>query len=203
MKLDVPLDLALFGISATAMLAYRMSQNQPCRHAKSDKSVNFGKTTRVEMHSSIRKMLFPGSSATIRKQCPPIIGLIFAASWCPDCSEIVPKTGKVAELDNSNLIDIYYVSSDKTEEEMLQFRPPFLFHIPFSDEATRSQLKRKFAVCAQKEMNDLGMSQRRHGIPTLVLLNAATGKILSENGTEDIMELSPKATLSKWSFLLS
>jgi nucleoredoxin len=204
MKLDVPLDLALFGISATAMLAYRMSKNQPCRHARTDKSVNFGKNTRVEMHPSIRKMLFPGSSDAI-KRCPPIIGLLFAASWCPDCSEIVPRTGQVAALDNSNLIDIYYVSSDTSENEMLQFKPPCMFHIPFSYDETRSQLKRKFAVCAQKEMNDLGigMSERKHGIPTLILLNAATGKILAEHATEDIVELSPRAALSKWSFLLS
>ena len=54
-------------------------------------------------------------------------------------------------------------------------------------------------------MKLLGMEQQRiHGIPTLILLNAKTGIVISEHGVDDVMQMnaSPREVLEKWKKLI-
>jgi hypothetical protein len=56
-------------------------------------------------------------------------------------------------------------------------------------------------------MTALQITTRRHGIPTLLLLNAATGIVVSETGVDDVMnniatESNPQAVLDQWKKLV-
>ena len=157
----------------------------------------------VDIHRSLREFL-PVT------QTPPIVGLLFSASWCPDCWPVVPAIGKVASAAAAAppLIEIFYVSSDKSQDEMMKFKPESLSYIAFENVPQRSALKKKFGTAAAKEMAELNMTTttRKHGTPTLILLNAASGEVLTENGVQDVMDntssSSPEAVLEKWKALL-
>jgi thiol-disulfide isomerase/thioredoxin len=49
----------------------------------------------------------------------PLVGLLFVASWCPDCLDAVPFVEKAAASTPPGSLRVYYVSSDRTEEEMI------------------------------------------------------------------------------------
>mmetsp|Transcript_13891 Transcript_13891/g.11861 ORF Transcript_13891/g.11861 Transcript_13891/m.11861 type:complete len:88 (-) Transcript_13891:120-383(-) len=71
--------------------------------------------------------------------------------------------------------------------------------VPFNDKRTRAMLKKEYGVCAKKEMEDLGMSdsQRKSGIPTLVVLskNRRTVKVF-DAGTD--IEKYGDAAVERW-----
>ena len=134
----------------------------------------------------------------------PVIGLLFAAGWCDDCWDTVPVIEKVAASRPLD-VKIHYVSSDRTEEEMIQFCNSKVFaSIPFGNELERSALKRHFQACAKKEMEHVGVKERKHGTPTLILLESATGRVLTTNGVEDCMKnaQSPEKAVEAWKSLL-
>jgi thiol-disulfide isomerase/thioredoxin len=166
------------------------------------------------VHSSITELLPSIDFTTVASiQKPPkVIGLPFAAKWCPDCTNVVPAIGKVMEVpvaadvsttakatdDNKNWLQKIYVSSDVDELSIQQFKPKHILHVPFDAIMERTKLKQKFAVCAAKEI-----TTRRHGIPTLLLLNAALGNVRSETGVDDVInniatEFNPQSVLNLW-----
>ena len=52
-------------------------------------------------------------------------------------------------------------------------------------------------------MKDVGVTERKNGIPTFILLETATGRILTEDGVNDVMNgTSPESTFEKWRGLL-
>lgn len=131
----------------------------------------------------------------------PIVGLYFCASWCDDCWKATPIVEKVIsnqtcddyhENDNDDtcFVEVVYVSSDATAEDMAAYRPRIFSEIPFENQQERANLKRHFGVCAKKEMAALGMSDsdRKHGTPTLILLESSTGRILTEYGVSNCMK---------------
>mmetsp|Transcript_19543 Transcript_19543/g.24633 ORF Transcript_19543/g.24633 Transcript_19543/m.24633 type:complete len:150 (-) Transcript_19543:55-504(-) len=121
-----------------------------------------------------------------------VIGLYFASSWCPDCTPITPKLRMMYEGQSSDKkLEVVYVSSDNTEEQMknsLSASHGQWSCIPF-DSAERSELKRKFGVCAGKEVRELGMSpsDRKFGIPTLILIDSKSEEILTYDGVNDLL----------------
>lgn len=165
------------------------------------------------VHTSVTEMISssiqtPSGSITVLGSPLPITGLLFAAGWCPDCTDIVPKIGSVVSIDQTNeqqqLLNIVYVGSDDDEESLLQFKPSVLKHIPIAAETERSDLKRKFRTCAAKEMKSLGISERQNGIPTLILLDSFTGQVLSEKGVDDVMKYDiPDRIIDAWKQLLA
>lgn len=131
----------------------------------------------------------------------PIVGLYFCASWCDDCWKATPIVEKVisnqtcddnheSDNDDTCFVEVVYVSSDATAEDMAAYRPRIFSEIPFENERERANLKRHYGVCAKKEMAELGMSDsdRKHGTPTLILLESSTGRILTEYGVSNCMK---------------
>jgi nucleoredoxin len=97
-----------------------------------------------------------------------VIGLYFSAHWCPPCTTFTPllvKTYEKLKADGKE-IEVVFVSSDK---DMGQFQEYFAtmpwLAIPPGD-------KRKAALSKRYEVE---------GIPTLVLLDGATGKEINAN----------------------
>jgi thiol-disulfide isomerase/thioredoxin len=175
------------------------------------------------VHSSITELLpsIDFTTASSIQQPPKVIGLLFAAKWCPNCTNVIPAIGKVMEVavaadvsttakatdDDKNWLQMIYISSDVDELSIQQFKPKYILHVPFDAIMERTKLKQKFAVCAAKEMTTLQITTRRHGIPTLLLLNAATGTVVSETGVDDVMnniaiESNPQAVLDQWEQLV-
>lgn len=130
-----------------------------------------------------------------------IVGLLFAAGWCGDCTPVIPKVAMVVEGQN-DLIQVVYVSSDRTPEQMVSFKPSVFAEIPF-DSPERDNLKRHFQVCAMKESGELGITNRKDGIPTLILLESSSGKVLTMKAVDDIVSGQAKeGLLKKWQALL-
>jgi nucleoredoxin len=145
----------------------------------------------------------------------PILALYFASSWCPDCTGVTPKLQEICSYskDNNNnnnqqLFDLIYVSSDYTEEQCKGNLPSSADCwgcVPFDRVEERSNLKRHFGACAAKEMSDLGMTSedRKSGIPTLILIDKRTGKMLTRDAVDDIEgERGSEAILQKWKEML-
>jgi hypothetical protein len=163
------------------------------------------------------------------KPMTPIIGFVFVAGWCPDCAPVFPvvaaimnlvrkqqenqcdhqqqqqqqQQGQQAKSASSQFgpsaIELVYVSSDHTKEEMDRLCPSNMCCIPFNDDddgtidpssgtttttttttttlplhLERNRLKRYFHTCAGKEKDILQMTNpydRQSGIPTIILLD--------------------------------
>ena len=221
------LDLVLFVATASALAGYyRYQQRRPVRRASTRLHVSFGVTGNDEnaakksdattvpavVSLSLLEELHVSSSSSTSSKTRPILGLLFAASWCPDCnasSGVVSAVGRVAAEHSRTVLDLVYVSSDTSEAELLQFKPQSMRHVPFDNVELRTALKRQFRTCASREVGDVLVSggghvlQRVHGIPTLILLDTATGRVLTTNGVEDVMNAdSPSQVLRKWKGML-
>lgn len=133
----------------------------------------------------------------------PLLGLFFAASWCPDCTAVTPSIDAFA-FDNKKNIQVVYISSDTSEAEMKEYVPSSFFVVPFDCEEERANLKRHFAVCAAKERGPLGMTseERKFGIPTLIILEKATGIVVTSDGVGDIMGSNGDSIVGKWKSVL-
>lgn len=90
--------------------------------------------------------------------------------------------------------EVVYVSSDRSEEEMIQCMRDShggWGFIPFNS-AERNELKMMFGACAMKEVKELGLKagERKFGIPTLILIDSKTEEVLSFQGIEEIADAS-------------
>lgn len=132
-----------------------------------------------------------------------VLGLLFAASWCPDCTDVVPAIGKCVEKVDKSFLEVFYVSSDRNDDEMKGFLPDSLNEIPFQMADQRRHLKQKYLTCAAKEMEELGLSNRDYGLPTLMLIEASSGRVLTQSAHEDVMNVSNAEEIVKqWKALL-
>ena len=133
---------------------------------------------------------FPSLEAPL--QSSRLVGVLFAASWCPDCTPIVPK------LNQLEGINVIYVSSDNTAEQMQDYMESIdsqFTLVPFEQTTERTQLKRFFGACAAKETREL-MVDRQYGIPTLFVLKE--GAIISDTGVDDVVRLGIEGAVAKW-----
>lgn len=157
---------------------------------------------------------FP-SLAPVFAAKPALIGLLFATAWCPDCWPVVPRVeglvkaaagatfASSGDASLSSDLAIVYISSDDSAAQMASYKPAVMAEIAFDNVNERSELKRLTETCAGKEMAAVGMTSRQHGTPTLILMNAATGAILTFDGVKDVMALdAPLDALAKWKALL-
>lgn len=94
-----------------------------------------------------------------------------------------------AQADNKKLFDLVYVSSDNDSDQMKGELEAGWDAIAFEKVEERSNLKKYFGVCAFKEMVGLGITseQRKGGIPTLILLEKETCKVLAADAIPDAM----------------
>lgn len=100
-----------------------------------------------------------------------VVGLYFSAHWCPPCRKFTPVLAKAYEKttkENFKNIAIIFLSSDRNQHEFDKYRKemPWLA-FPYSARKMKDELATKFGV---------------RGIPTLVLLDANTGEVLTTNG---------------------
>lgn len=110
--------------------------------------------------------------ADVRKN--DVVGLYFSAHWCPPCRGFTPElaaTYKKLKAANKKF-EIIFVSSDRSPEQFREYfaSMPWLA-LPFEDRALKAALSEKFEV---------------EGIPTLVLVEGATGKEISRDGREEV-----------------
>lgn len=132
--------------------------------------------------------------------------LYFAAAWCPMST---PVTERIDELFRDILlqppdedsprnllqrhgVSLVYVSSDRDQEEMEDYMKPNWMTVPFSS-PEREALKRRFATCARREMAELSMMDRKHEIPTLIVLSGPTHNVLTFHGVKDIQDFGVNA----------
>lgn len=141
-----------------------------------------------------------------------LVGLYFAASWCPQST---PVTEKLDELfrdvliqppatsnDNNEGVDtflqdqqhhlrkglsIVYISSDSDQDSMESYRKPNWFTVPFSNVDERSDIKRFYKTCAKRELSELGFERKRE-IPSLIILSGETRDVLTYDGIQDIRD---------------
>ena len=126
-----------------------------------------------------------------------LVGLYFAAQWCPMSTPVTQKLGQhfpdsvllPPPTQNTNpshhTFAIVYVSSDTTQEEMNQYVKPNWIAIPM-EEDERTALKKHFAVCAKRELEELDM-ERKFEIPSLFILDGATQGLITTNGAQDVL----------------
>ncbi|EQC40702.1 hypothetical protein SDRG_01775 [Saprolegnia diclina VS20] len=128
------------------------------------------------------------------------LALYFAADWCPDCRDFQPTLNEFYRQVNatSHELDIVFVGSDATEADQLaHFREkqgPWLM-IPFAD-PLRDELKRKYGVCAGKEKEAVGVTDRVGGIPSLVVVSP-TGNVVDLHGADKVAA-DGAAALQAW-----
>lgn len=126
-----------------------------------------------------------------------LVGLYFAAQWCPMSTPVTQKLGQhfpdtillPPPTQNANpshhTFAIVYVSSDTTQGEMNQYVKPNWIAIPM-EEDERMALKKHFSVCAKRELQELDM-ERKFEIPSLFILDGATHGLITTNGAQDVL----------------
>ncbi|KAL7524372.1 hypothetical protein ACHAXR_000550 [Thalassiosira sp. AJA248-18] len=133
-----------------------------------------------------------------------LVALYFAAAWCPMSTPVsfaldeafgkndmllTPKGGRKS-------LAIVYVSSDKTINEFNGYlHNRNWIAIPF-ESSQRSELKKHFSTCAHRELKELNID-RRHEIPTIIVIDSQTRGIITTNGADDVDEMGSNA-LDHW-----
>mmetsp|Transcript_36864 Transcript_36864/g.80587 ORF Transcript_36864/g.80587 Transcript_36864/m.80587 type:complete len:148 (+) Transcript_36864:31-474(+) len=105
--------------------------------------------------------------------------LYFSAGWCPDCVAFGPEITK-AHGELKDQVTVVYVPSETAQEEVTKAHTDNNWGawptVAVGDPAVAG-LKKLFGVCANKEMQGLGLTERKAGLPGLVLLGAG-GEVL-------------------------
>ncbi|POM66046.1 Hypothetical protein PHPALM_18154 [Phytophthora palmivora] len=126
-----------------------------------------------------------------------VLALYFAADWCPDCRAFQPALNKFYS-EASDDLDVIFVGSDASAKDQLAHfkdkQGPW-WMVPFEGE-TRTQLKRKFGVCAGAEVRELSPITRKGGIPTFVVIRP-DGEVVDFDAVNKIERDGIKA-LAKW-----
>ena len=103
-----------------------------------------------------------------------IVGLYFSAHWCPPCRGFTPVLAAAYTdlVQAGKSIQIVFVSSDKDQGSFDGYykEMPWLA-LPFSERETKAKLAEKYGIS---------------GIPTLVLLDGATGELKTKDGRGEI-----------------
>uniref|UniRef100_A0A0E0KEW1 protein-disulfide reductase n=1 Tax=Oryza punctata TaxID=4537 RepID=A0A0E0KEW1_ORYPU len=109
------------------------------------------------------------------------VALYFSASWCPPCRRFTPKLIEAYNelVSQGKNFEVVFVSGDKDQEAFDAYfaKMPWL-SVPFSDSECRANLNKRFKV---------------RGIPHLVILNATSGEVYTEDGFELVSEYGTEA----------
>lgn len=129
----------------------------------------------------------------------PYVALYFSAHWCPPCQRFTPILKDFYEEVNpesgAKQLEVIFISSDRSSEQWANYIKEAhgsWLTIPYEESEFRSSLKRKYQICAQSEMNDVGVEERRDGIPTLILIKP-DGESITYSGCEDVEKKGPTA----------
>lgn len=103
------------------------------------------------------------------------VGVYFSAHWCPPCRKFTPQLAQLyLRTLKAKGLEIVFVSSDKNETAFQEYHAqmPWLA-VPYSD---RNR---------QRELNDC---LKVDGIPTLVILDGATARIITTEGRDKVID---------------
>lgn len=147
-----------------------------------------------------------------------LVGLYFAASWCgmstpvsntleklfdpnaadSDATSLSNRILTSQDIDNEIHKDfsIVYISSDHTAEDMAQYARSNWMSVAF-DTPDRNDLKKHYKTCAQVEMEELEITSRKFQIPTLMIVDTVTHRVIPTNGVEDL-KVYGKLVLDHW-----
>jgi len=142
-----------------------------------------------------------------------IVLLYFAASWCKMSTPITelldekfgdillppPSSGQKLTGRQRRPISLVYVSSDETEQQMIQYTRKNWIDVPFPSEE-RTNLKKHFKVAAKREMEALDI-QRMYEIPTIIIVSGESHNVVTTHGVDDLKEKGSEA-LIHWIKLL-
>merc|ERR1711939_187558 len=120
-------------------------------------------------------------SALAEKQ---VVGLYFSAHWCPPCRGFTPKLAEAyKKISADKSFEIVFISSDRDEAAFASYHAemPFLA-LPFAERDVKKALSKRFKVS---------------GIPSLILLDGATGAVLSKDGRR-IIDSDPAGENFPW-----
>jgi len=104
------------------------------------------------------------------------VALYFSAHWCPPCRGFTPQLAeKYKTTLKEKSLEIVFVSSDKDESTFKEYfaEMPWL-SLPYSDRDTKAALSKRFKV---------------QGIPCLVILDGATGDLITREGRSKIDDM--------------
>lgn len=120
-----------------------------------------------------------------------VVGIYFSAHWCPPCKAFTPVLTKFynSMKATGRKFEVVFASSDKSQEQFDEYYGEMPWAaLPYGDKRI-AKLSSKFKV---------------RGIPTLVLLDAATGQLIQDAGRAKVMSDPegadfpwPKPTLSE------
>jgi len=113
------------------------------------------------------------------------VGLYFSAHWCPPCRGFTPKLAEIYSglVGAGKEFEIVFVSSDREEDAFREYfsEQPWLA-LPYSDRKLKNALSKKYKV---------------QGIPTLVIVDAQTGELITKDGRDAVMS-DPKGAEFPW-----
>jgi len=111
-----------------------------------------------------------GTTAAGTLTAARVLGLYFSAHWCPPCRGFTPKLVEAYRKIKGagNAFEIVFLSSDKSEQQFADYfsAMPWLA-MPYAMRDLKAGLSQMFDV---------------RGIPALILLDGATGKLISKDG---------------------
>lgn len=112
------------------------------------------------------------------------VAIYFSAHWCPPCRGFTPKLAEWYKNDlQGKGLEVVFVSSDRDEKSFGEYfgEQPWLA-LPFSARDEKTALSKKFKV---------------QGIPSLVILDGATGATITKDGREAVSS-DPKGEDFPW-----
>ncbi|XP_045602041.1 nucleoredoxin [Procambarus clarkii] len=134
------------------------------------------------------KVLGHNGLVDLNDVCGPdrVIGLYFSAHWCPPCRAFTPQLVafyKHLKENTKHQLEVILVSSD-TEETTFQdyFSDMPWLALPFTETKRKVRLSRQYRVS---------------GIPSLVLLDSRSGRLLTKAGRE-MVSSDPEALTFPW-----
>lgn len=130
-----------------------------------------------------------------------MVALYFSGRWCPNCRDFQPALNAFYDEVNAEKkqLEIVFVGSDACAEDQLAHLKDHQgnwWMIPFEHES-RNELKRKYGVCAAKEQQQVGVTDRKNGIPSLVIVQH-NGDVVDLEGADKV-EMKGKKAFESWS----
>ncbi|CAE8704955.1 unnamed protein product [Polarella glacialis] len=114
-----------------------------------------------------------------------VVAVYFSAHWCGPCQAYTPQLKKVYERARAKgkAFEVVFVSSDRDDASFKEYFGSMPWHaVPYADRARQQVLNTAFQV---------------RGIPSLVLLDGATGSLLDANARGKVMQPDFLASLPR------
>ncbi|XP_046576930.1 tryparedoxin-like [Haliotis rubra] len=116
-----------------------------------------------------------------------VVGLYFGAQWCPPCRQFTKQLlaffNHMASSKQDVALQLVYLSSDEEKEDFDEYfsTMPWLA-VDFEHREVEARVSKHFNIV---------------GLPTLILIDGATGDIITERGTSLIRE-DPEGERFPW-----